>query len=94
MEAVYAVPTETKHGLIIEVHIVGPRPHAVIHINVLNYVEEMHYRPSNEPAPSDSNWKAWEQELRQKFGSGDLKQIREFSHETIFAISDLLSERH
>lgn len=93
MEAVNVVPRETGHGLIIEVHIVGPRPHAVIHINLFDYTEEMHYVPSNEPLPSDGNWGAWEQELRQKFGGGDLKQIRLFSQETIFAIGNLLGER-
>lgn len=92
VEAVRAVPRETRNWLSIEIQIAAPRPHAVIQINVLDYIEEMHYVLPNEPTPSDGNWEAWEKEIQRRFGKGDLKQIRDFSDETIFAIADLLKD--
>ena len=36
---------------------------------------------------------AWEKENQRRFGEGDLKQYRDFSDETIFAIADLLKDQ-
>ena len=71
----------------IEVILWGPYPQAAIRIYCNDFSEKHHY--SAIPTDFDA-LKKWSDEMTAKGGDGDLKQIREFSAKTIFALGDLL----
>lgn len=71
----------------IEVILWGPYPQAAVRIYCHDFSEKHHY--SAIPTEMDEIMK-WSDEMTARGGDGDLKQIREFSAKTIFALGDLL----
>lgn len=84
-------PSSEEHRIpsywAIDVILWGPHPQAAIRIFCKDFDEKHHY--SAIPIDDDA-FKEWWDEMTAKDGDGDLKQIREFSAKTIFALGDLL----
>lgn len=84
-----ATPRGKDLSLNVSVRFFAPFPRAEIEIISFDPpypFEEVHYR---ELAPEE-NGAQWRETRRAKYGDGDLKQIREFTARTIFAVADLL----
>lgn len=79
---VYRLPPEWD----IEIKIIGPHyPEARIYIKAEPYLEELHrYRPKEKISNLSRK------EYREKYGDGDLGQVREFGEATIWALGNLL----
>jgi len=92
--AITALPRKTVQGNLIpnlwsiEVTMWGPYPQAAIRIFCSGF-SEMHRYAHEIPMDRDAIAK-WEVRVRDDYGDGDLRQIREFSAKTLFAIGDLL----